>query len=96
MNPDTGQFERLQQRHEEQLKALEHRFSRLHPRLSAEQRSSLIRPDGSPVPDHWAVFTVGELVTLKNNTFRVAYMNEGTLLLEPVKPTDALPAQDQT
>jgi len=55
-----------------------------------QERSQLVRPNGQPVPPHWPVFSVGELVTLKDYTFRVAYINEGTLLLEPVRPEDAL------
>jgi hypothetical protein len=43
----------------------------------------LLRPDGSPVPKHWAIFKVGECVVVKDQTFTVAYIGEGTLLLEP-------------
>jgi hypothetical protein len=43
----------------------------------------LIRPNGEPVPDHWCVLTVGEEVVVKNNTFKVAYIGESSILLEP-------------
>lgn len=97
MNPDTGRLEALQQRHEEQLTEVS-RSSRLREEVSRRlrevqglpERSQLVRPDGSDVPSHWAIFTAGELVTVKDQTFTVAYMNECTLMLEPVKPEDAL------
>lgn len=46
---------------------------------------TLLRPDGSPVPAHWTVLAVDEKVEVKGYTFRVAYINETTLILEPVK-----------
>lgn len=44
----------------------------------------LVRPDGSDVPAHWTMLAVDEHVVLKGYTFRVAFMNEKTLVLEPV------------
>jgi hypothetical protein len=44
----------------------------------------LLRPDGSSVPKHWSVFTVGEDVIIKDYTFRVAYIGETSILFEPV------------
>lgn len=46
----------------------------------------LIRPDGSPVPKHWSIFTMGEEVTIKDYLFRVAYIGESAILFEPVGP----------
>jgi hypothetical protein len=48
-------------------------------------RATLVRPDGSPVPDHWPIFKVGEEVTIKGYVFRVGYIGESTLLLEPMR-----------
>ena len=45
-----------------------------------------VRPDGSPVPEHWSIFTVGEEVTIKDYTFKVAYIGESAILFEPVGP----------
>jgi hypothetical protein len=45
----------------------------------------LLRPDGTQVPAHWTVLTVGEYVEVKGYTFKVAYINETTLVLEPIK-----------
>lgn len=92
MNPDTGRLEPLamRQRHVEQMRELERRLKTQHQDLTTEARSKLVRTDGSPVPDHWAIFTAGELVVVKGHTFRVAHMNECTLVLEPVKPEDVL------
>ena len=47
---------------------------------------ALLRPDGSPVPKHWSIFTVGEQVVIKNYTFKVAYIGETAILFEPVGP----------
>ena len=54
--------------------------------LVARQMKRPRRPKGEPVPEHRSVFRVDEVVTVKNYTFRVAYIGEGTLLLEPVGP----------
>lgn len=51
----------------------------------------LVRPDGSPVPKHWATFRVDELVVIKDYTFRVAYIGESNILFEPVSA--AVPSQ---
>ena len=47
---------------------------------------SLLRPNGEPVPKHWSTFKVDETVVVKSYTFRVAYINEGAIMLEPVGP----------
>lgn len=73
MNPETNRFEPLSPSIEE----LKNQFLDL---------SSLVRPDGSPVPKHWSVFTVGENVVIKDYTFRVAYVGETAILFEPVGP----------
>lgn len=52
--------------------------------------AGLLRPDGSRVPSHWAVFSVGELVVIKDKTFRCAYIGETAILFEPVLPSEAL------
>ena len=46
----------------------------------------LVRPDGTPVPKHWTVFAQGELVAIKDYTFKVAYIGETSILFEPVGP----------
>lgn len=78
MNPDTNKFEKLFGTEKESAETfaaeMEKRFA------------GLLRPDGSPVPEHWSVFTVGEVVTLKNYTFKIAYIGESALLLEPHGP----------
>ena len=52
--------------------------------LSAGPLQELLRMNGEPVPKHWCVLEVGETVVIKNYTFKVAYMNEKSLVLEPV------------
>ncbi len=75
MNPETNRFEMLK----EELAQLESKAS-----------GRLLRPDGSEVPKHWATFQLGELVVIKDYTFRVAYIGETAILFEPVSPTDVL------
>jgi len=40
--------------------------------------------NGEPVPSHWTIFSTGETVVLKDHTFKIVYMNEQTIILEPV------------
>lgn len=44
----------------------------------------LLRPNGEPVPPHWCVLTVGETIVIKNYTFKICYIGETSILLEPV------------
>ena len=84
MNPDTNKLEPLFDASD-----LEERGKTLR-ELIEGTTAQLVRADGSPMPSHWCTFHVGELLVLKNYTFRVAHISESTLLLEPVKPEDAL------
>lgn len=79
MNPETNKFEALEENEEQfknKLKLLDDNMNKFHP--------NLIRPDGLPVPKHWSIFKVGELVVIKDYTFRVAYIGENNILFEPV------------
>lgn len=81
MNPKTNRFEPLKftdPEHERQQSALQRKL--------LEHASALVRPDGSPVPGHWAVFAMGENVVIKGYTFKVAYVGETSILFEPVAP----------
>lgn len=53
--------------------------------LAVTAAGQLVRPDGSPVPPHWTVFTVGDSVTIRDTTFRVAHVNESCVVLEPAQ-----------
>lgn len=98
MNPETNRFEPLteitdKEAHEysEQLKAsftqeLHREMAKSALARKLEKKTRLLRPDGTPVPEHWKVYSVGELVEVKGYTFKVAYIGESTLLLEPVAP----------
>jgi len=48
--------------------------------------AGLFRPNGKPVPGHWPIFKEGELIEIKNYTFKVAHIGESHMLLEPVGP----------
>jgi hypothetical protein len=82
MNPDTNRFEPLTT---DASGSGNSDFDQLAGQLIMA-RTRLLRPDGTEVPKHWAVFQVGELVVLKDYTFKVAYIGENTILLEPVGP----------
>jgi hypothetical protein len=81
MNPDTNKLEALTTTTPEMAKQLE----ALEEQAKAFQ-SELVRPNGEPVPKHWAVFKQGEDVVVKDYTFKVAHMNESCIVLEPVGP----------
>ncbi len=91
MNPDTNKLEMLAF-NEELKRQLDEAggppmtVGDMMSKIAEFNRSQLVRPDGTPVPDHWAIYTVGETIVLKGYTFRVAYMNESGMLLEPVGP----------
>lgn len=74
MNPDTNELEKLR---------------KAFPPIEESDMGAgpiLLRPNGEPVPEHWSIFVQGEDVVVKNYTFRVVYMNEKTIVLEPVGP----------
>ena len=74
MNPETGCFEALS----EIVK--KHATEQGAPLLPGQ----LVRPNGSPVPEYWSVFKVGEEITIKGHSFRVEYIGETSILFEPV------------
>lgn len=93
MNPETNKFELLRpvtDQDEDQGNDLRHTTTGdphqagvgLLKRMVQQQ--SLLRPNGEPVPQHWTQFQVGELVAIKNYTFKVAYIGETAILFEPV------------
>lgn len=63
------------------------RFEPLLLRLDASP-PKLLRADGTPVPDTWLRFQVGELVVIKEYTFRVGWIGETAILFEPVGVPD--------
>lgn len=85
MNPETNKFEPLS----EDVKKFNEAMAKLKG-AKVNCHINLLRPDGSPVPIHWSVFKVGELVMIKDYTFRVAYIGESNILFEPVHPEDSL------
>ena len=94
MNPDTNKFE--------QLIEGKPTIDKLKKAIEAGQMPDLspsglvlLRSDGSPVPKSWTIFRIGELVVIKDYTFRVAYIGESNILFEPVKPDEALDAKSK-
>lgn len=97
MDPDSNKFVRLSQTSTDPAGDAQEEIAQELLRMQAQMLkqggtpdpaalSTLVLPDGKPIPSHWAVFTVGEQVVVKGYTFRVAYIGESTLLLEPVGP----------
>lgn len=95
MNPNTNKFEKLSEKlsPEKQLTAL---MDEAETKLKSLEEPRLLRPDGTPVPEHWSTFKVGENVVVNNYTFRVGYVGESTLLLEPVGPVVPLGPAERT
>lgn len=83
MNPETNKFEALSKPDDKMAEKLAKMSGVL---------TDLVRPDGSPVPRTWSIFKLGELVVIKDYTFRVAYIGEASILFEPVKPSEAIEA----
>lgn len=95
MNPNTNRFEelvaihgpeeaaRIKREQDEALADLRNTFEQVQ---DAALCRVLVRPDGSPVPKNWSVFTIGEHVVIKDYTFKVAYVGETAILFEPVGP----------
>jgi hypothetical protein len=90
MNPETNRFEALnediQELQKNQTKEMERRLRQMQRDLAKQRPPTLLRPNGEPVPEHWSVFTVDEDVVIKNYTFRIKYIGETSILLEPVGP----------
>jgi hypothetical protein len=85
-NPETNRFEPLSEATKEETAKFEKQLGD----LSQKFNTTLLWPDGSPVPKHWTIFRVGELVVIKDYTYRVAYIGENNILFECVKPTVVL------
>ena len=83
MNPDTNKFEALKEVCSIDTPQRSHFVDELVADWAA---GKLLRHDGSEVPKHWAIFKVGELVVIKDYTFKVAYIGETAILFEPVEP----------
>jgi len=89
MNPETNRFESLSEEDDEILESLVQKDQhQIHEDGTTEKSTTsiLLRPDGTPVPAHWSVYQVGETVVVKNYCFKVVYIGESTLLLEPMGP----------
>jgi hypothetical protein len=81
MNPNTNKFEKVSS--DEDTYNQEEANKELLKILKSEQRK-FKRADGSPVPEHWPVFELGEHIVIKDYTFKVAYVGETSILFEPI------------
>jgi hypothetical protein len=83
MNPETNKFEPLQQAvTKDEIKKLIETVNE----QPQDLYNNLLRPDGSPVPNHWRVFSVGEKYVINNYTFECKYIGETSILFEPIGP----------
>lgn len=48
----------------------------------------IVKPDGKPFPHHKSILKEGDWIPIKGQSFRVAYVGETSVLLEPMGPTD--------
>jgi hypothetical protein len=71
-----------------QTKEMQRRLRQKAKQLDPALLGALFRPNGEQVPKDWSIYTVGEDVEVKGYMFRVAYIGETNLLLEPVGPVD--------
>lgn len=82
MNPETNKFEILYGKVEDLKDSSS--CEKVLKSLKPSKENILVRADGSPVPDHWSIFTEGEKIVIKNYTFKVVHIGETYLVLEPV------------
>lgn len=82
MNPNTNRLEPLTEEQREQADKLKKALAY----ADQTRTDRLLRHDGTPVPEHWSIFKVGDHVVVNNYTFEVAHIGESHLLLEPVGP----------
>lgn len=90
MNPETNELEKLA------IQLKDAYTGKATDLINDAIGEVLIRPNGEPIPKHWSIFKVNEEVVIKNYTFKVAYINESTLVLEPVRPVLLNPDPDGT
>ena len=82
MNPDDGTFHRLKDIDgDAERRAVDDQLRAATPGF---ERSQLVLPDGSPVPDNWLLFTEGERLVIKDHTFEVKWIGKDAILLQPV------------
>lgn len=85
MNPDTGKFEKLYEMPDgEDLSEHVRRVNEIARGFVGTPQ--LLRADGTPVPDHWSVFTPGEKVVIKNYTYEVVDISSERITFKPVGP----------
>ncbi len=81
VNPDTNRIEPLIEADDETSE----RLAALNRELR-DYHVDILRLDGSPVPKHWTILKQGELIDIKGYTFKIVYIGETSILLEPVSP----------
>lgn len=96
INPETNRFEKLFEVSKDTEKANELvKKAIADGRIKDMSSPKLLRPDGSPVPDHWPIFSEGEEISIKGYTFKVKAIGEDYLLFEPVGPLVILGGKKQ-
>jgi hypothetical protein len=86
MNPDTNKFELSILPESEVVRIKKQIQEHLLAACMSGASAKPLHPDDTLVPTSWVQFQIGEIVDIKNYTFRVAYINDSTILFEPVGP----------
>lgn len=97
-NHETNRFEKLSEVNEKEFREELDRMTRElkgqglgeHALAENEIHIGLLRPDGTFVPKHWPIFKIDEIVEIKDVSFKVKYIGETALLLEPIKSDDMI------
>jgi hypothetical protein len=85
MNPNTNQFEQVSYDDDTPSgNRAERRRAVAEERKHAKRYKKALRQNGTPVPDDWPIYDIGEHVMLKGYCFRIAGIGTNSMLLEPV------------
>jgi len=85
MNPETNRFEAVHPKDAEYEKQVAELVSE-HNRRMRVMEGDFVREDGSPVPENYPVFSVGEEFRLKGYRFKVKEIKPDEITFEPIGP----------
>jgi hypothetical protein len=85
MNPETNRFKAVHPKDVEYEKQVAELVSEHNRRLRVME-GDFVREDGSPVPENYPVFSVGEEFRLKGYRFKVKEIKPDEITFEPVGP----------
>lgn len=85
MNPETNMFEQLSPASKEALDRIQRQLKEATQKFysNGSPVGSLVRPDGSPVPENWLVLEVGQRFDIEAVSFEVVHIGERYFVAEP-------------